>query len=132
MPCGHEYHRKRCGFLEGKMVRNTTYVAAARERLRREAKHSQAKHSVARLHMPNPCTNRRDDPADLVSEHASMRCFTRIKRERLQHVTEIHARGPHVDDYFVRTAHPLYEGSEVQGLEVATFTRFEGQRHRRI
>src|SRR4029077_3330457 len=95
-------------------------------------KHSQAKHSVAWLHMPNSCPDRRDDPANLVSENAGIRRFTRIKRERLEHVTEIHARGPHVDDHFARTAHPLHEGSEVQGLEVAAFTGFEAQRHRRI
>ena len=54
MPGRHENNRDRRGFLKRKAVRNTADVAAARNRLRRQAEHGQAKNPVARFTCVTP------------------------------------------------------------------------------
>ena len=48
MPRSHEDHRQRRRFLERQVARNAADITAARQRLRGEAEHREAKHAIAR------------------------------------------------------------------------------------
>jgi hypothetical protein len=122
MPGRHKNNWDRRGFLKRKAVRNTAHAAAARNRLRRQAKYSQTKNPVARFHVGNSRTYLSNDPANFVSENSSVRRFTRIKCERLEHIAEIHTRGFDVDDDLARTAGWLREWPKCQSFQVTAFT----------
>ena len=100
VPRGHEDHRQRRRFLERQVVRNAAHVAAARQRLRREAEDRETEDAIARRDMRDAGTDRLDHAADFVAEDARIGRFAGIERERLEHVAEVHARGFHFDEHF--------------------------------
>ena len=128
VPRSHEDHRQRRRFLEREFARNAAHIAAARERLRGEAEDREAKHAVARRDVRHARADRLHDAADFVAEDARVGRFAGIKRERLEHVAEIHARGFHVDQHFARPARRQRKRREAQRVEVAALARFEPQR----
>ena len=132
MPRSHEDHGQRRRFLERQIRRNAADIAAARQRLRGEAEYRETKHTISRrdvLHAGADCL---DDTADFVAENARIRRIAGIKRERLEHVAEIHSRGFDVDQHFTRAAGRQRKRSEAQGVEMAALAGFEAQRQERI
>ncbi len=72
----------------------------------------------ARADFPNDATN-------FVAEDPRVRRVARIKRERLEHVAEIHPGRLHVDQHLARFALRQLEGCETQRIEMPTFAGFE-------
>ena len=132
VPRGHEDHGQRGRFLERQLARNAAHIAAARQRLRGQAEDGEAKDAIARRDMRHAGADGLDDAADFVAEDARVGRFAGIKRERLEHVAEVHARGFDVDQHFTRPAGRQRERREAQRVEMAALAGLEAQRHRRI
>ena len=132
MPRSHEDHGQRRCFLERQFARNAADITAARQRLRCKAEHREAKHAITRCDVLHARTDGHDDTANLVAEDARIQCLAGIKRESLEHVAEVHARGFDVDQHFTRPAGAQRERREAQRVEVAALAGLEAQRHRRI
>ena len=94
------------------MTWNPADIAAAREGLRSKAKNGQTENTVPRFNVLDVRADRGHDTRDFVPEDASIRCFTRIKRERLEHIAEIHSRGFDIDHHFAWTAGGQRERTE--------------------
>ena len=84
------------------------------------------KRIVRRRDVLHAGTDRHDDTANLVAEDARIRCLARIKRERLEHVAEVHARGFDVDQHFTRAAGWQGERRKAQRIEVAALAGLGG------
>ena len=112
MPGGHEHNRNRSRFLKGQIARNPANVAGTRDRLRRQPEHGQTEDPIPRTNVRNIRSDGSDDTANFVSKDARIGRFPRIKRESLEHVTEIHTRRLHVDDYLTWPARRLRERRE--------------------
>ena len=82
--------------------------------------------------MRDIATNRPNDTANFVTENTCIQSVTRIKRERLEDVTEIHSRGFHFDQDLTRSTLRQLKGRKVKRIEVAAFARFQTQRKFRI
>src|SRR3977135_393614 len=118
MPGRQEYHRNCRGFLEGKVARNLPNVAAARSCLGGEAEYRQPEDAITDLDMTHLRTDRLDHASDFVSKDSGVRCFTRIKRERLKHVAKIHGSGFDIDQDFAATTLRRRERNEFQSVKV--------------
>ena len=59
-----------------------------------------------------------------VAENPRVGSFRRIKRQRLEHVAEIHARRLDLDEHLARRAHRQGERHELQAVEQPALTRF--------
>ena len=129
VPRSHEDDRQRRRFLEGQARRNAPHVAAARQRLRGEAEYREAKHAIARRDVRHARADCLDDAADFIAENARIRRIAGIKRERLEHVAEIHSRGFDVDQHLAGTAGRQREWRETQRIEMPALAGFETQRH---
>ena len=73
-------------------------------------------------------SNRPNDTANFVAENARIRSVARIKRQRLEHVAEIHSGGFHFDQYLARTALRQLEWSKAKRIEMTAFAGFQTQR----
>ena len=106
VPRGHEDHGQRGRFLKRQPARNAADIAAARQRLRGEAEDRETEDAIAGRDVLHACADGLDHAADFVAEDARVGRFAGIKRERLEDVAEVHARGFHVDQHFARAAEP--------------------------
>ena len=123
---------KRRRFLEGQVGRDAAHVAAARQRLSGEAEYREAEDAIARRDVRYPRADCFDDAADFVAEDSRVRRFAGIKRQRLEHVAEIHARRFHFDQHLTRPAGRQRKRREAQRVEMAALAGFQAQRHRRV
>src|SRR5262249_22705208 len=119
-------------FLERQFARNAADITTARQRLRRQAERREAKHAIARRDVLYAGTDGFDDTANLVAEDARIRRLAGGKRERLEHVAKVHARGFDVDQHFTHPAGRRRKRRETQSVEVAALAGLEAQGRRWI
>ena len=91
-----------------------------------------AEDAIARRNVSHARTDLPDDPSNFIAENARDWRIPRIKRERFEHVAEVHARGFDVDQHFTWPAGGQRERREAQRVELAALAGLEAQRHRRI
>ncbi|HEY2343848.1 MAG TPA: hypothetical protein VGH90_12480 [Chthoniobacteraceae bacterium] len=127
VPGSHEDHRQSGSSFKSEPSRNAPDVARARDRLSRKTKNSEPKYSISRNDVSDGLTDRPNDTGNFVTKNSRIRSVTRIKRESLEHVAEIHSRSFDFDQHLPWFTRRELEGSKAQRVEVAAFASFEAQ-----
>ena len=132
MPRGHEYDRQSSRGFESQTRWNAPHVTRTCDRVRGKAKDGETKDMISRSNVRDIGTNRPNDAANFVAENSRIRSVARIKRERLEHVAEIHSRRFHFDQHLTRSTLRQLEWRKAKRIEMTAFTRFQTQRKCRI
>ena len=132
MPRSHEDHRQRRRFLKRKVLRNTPHVAARAIVWVASPNTARPKTRSPGCDVGHTRTDRPNDAANFIAEDARVGRIAGIKRERLEHVAEIHPRRLHVDQDLARSARRQRERRKTQRIEVTALAGFESQRQSRI
>src|SRR4051812_36444287 len=109
-----------------------TDVTAAGRCLCRKAEYSETENAISWLYMLHVRTDFGNETGNFIAEDTRIGRFAGIKRKRLEHVAEIHARSLHVDDDFARSTRRLDEWREVQCIKMPAFARFESEWNTRL
>ena len=114
------------------MRRNPSHVSGTRDRVSSDSEDGETEHTISRRDVRDIGANCFNDAADFVAKNARIRSIARIKRQRLEHVAEIHSGRFHFDQHLTRAARRQFERSEAEGVETAAFAAFQTQRQERI
>jgi hypothetical protein len=93
-----------------------------------DSEDGKTEHAISRRDMRDIGANCFDDAADFVAKNARIRSVARIKRQRLEHVAEIHSGRFHLNQHLARAARRQFERSKAESIETAAFAAFQTQR----
>ena len=89
--------------------------------MRGNSEDGETKHTISRRDVRDIGANCFNDAANFVAKNARIRSIARIKRQRLEHVAEIHSGRFHFDQHLTRAARRQFERSKAEGVETAAF-----------
>ena len=104
----------------------------ARQRLRGDSEYGEAKNAISRCDVSHARSNLPNDTSHFIAKNSRVRRIARIKRERLEHVAEIHSRRFHFDQHLAGTTRRQLKRSKTKGIKMPTLTGLETQRQRGI
>src|SRR4029077_3094096 len=125
IPGGHENDRQCCRCLKCQAGWNAPHIARPRRRVGGDSKYGETEHTISWNELRDIRTNRPNDATHFVAKNTRIRSITRIERQRLKHIAEIHSGRFHFDQYLARAALRQSKWREVQGIEAAAFPGFQ-------
>ena len=132
MPRSHEYDRQSSRCFESQTSWNAPHVTRTCDGVSGKAEDGETKNMISGNNVRDIATNRPNDAANFITENPRIQSVTRIERECLEHVAEIHSRRFHFDQYLTRSTLRQLKWRKVKRVEMAAFTRFQTQGKPRI
>ena len=94
-----------------------------------KSEHGKTKHTVAWGNVRHSFTDGNDFAGHLITEDASVCGLSRVKRQCLQDIAEIHTRSFHLDQNLATRTRRERERCESEAVQEAAFTGLETQGH---
>src|SRR5260370_30807776 len=110
------------------MCRNPSHVSRARYRVRGNSEDSEPEHTISWREVRDVRANCFDDTADFVAKNSRIRSIAWIKRQRFQHVAEIHSVRFHFNQHLTRAARRHFERCEAESVEAAALAALQTRR----
>src|SRR5260370_38191722 len=107
-------------------------VPRSRNRMGGDSKYGETEHTISWNELRDIRTNRPNDATHFVAKNTRIRSITRIERQRLKHVAEIHPGRLHLDQYLAWAALRQFKRSKAHSIEPAGFPGLQTDRHCRI